>query len=463
MKISFHGACQEVTGSCILIETAKTKFLVDCGIFQGRLFAEKHNLEKFSFDPKTVDFVLLTHAHLDHCGRLPKLYREGFRGKIYCTNATADFTEIMLLDSAHVILEEAKRYRHQPLYSKSDVEKLIKSFSPLPYRQTQKVNEEVKIKANDAGHILGSAIFEVWIKENSSPRFAGEAGQEKKLVFSGDLGNPPAPIVKDTEFVAGADLVFVESTYAGKIHEPSSQRLQLLRQAIQESVGQGGVLLIPAFALERTQEVLYELNYLAENKKIPFVPIFVDSPLAIKATAVYKKYVDLYDQESKALVMKGDDLFNFPGLHYTESTEESKTINTTPPPKVILAGSGMCIGGRMPHHLKFNLPNPKSQLLIISYQVKGSLGRKLLDGAKFVTIDGQKLKVEAKTSAIGGYSSHADHPKLLNWVSQIINPKPKEVFIVHGEKPANEALASDLKDKLNLKPRIPESGQVYEF
>jgi len=393
LKITFCGGTGSVTGANFLIETEGKKILVDCGLTQGTKLADDINWAPFIYDPKEIDMLFVTHAHVDHLGRIPKLINEGFRGKIYCTNATADFTEIMLLDSAHVISEEAKRYRHQPLYSKSDVEKLIKSFSPLPYRQTQKINEEIKIKASDAGHILGSAIFEVWIKENGSPRFVGEAGWGKKLVFSGDLGNPPAPIVKDTEFVAGADLVFVESTYAGKIHEPSSQRLQLLRQAIQESVGQGGVLLIPAFALERTQEVLYELNYLAENKKIPFVPIFVDSPLAIKATAVYKKYVDLYDQESKALVMKGDDLFNFPGLHYTKSTEESKTINTTPPPKVILAGSGMCIGGRMPHHLKFNLPNPKSQLLIISYQVKGSLGRKLLDGAKFVTIDGQKLKI----------------------------------------------------------------------
>lgn len=454
MQISFHGACQEVTGSCILVETSQTKFLVDCGAFQGRLFTEKHNLEKFTFDSKTIDFILLTHAHLDHCGRLPKLKKEGFSGKIYCTPATADFTQIILEDSAHVILEEAQRHHHPVLYLESDVLHLLPLLNPISYHQQVQLTKDIKIKASDAGHILGSAIFEAWINEN---------GTEKKLVFSGDLGNPPAPIVKDTEFIAGADLVFIESTYAGKTHEPSLQRLQLLHQAIQESIGQGGVLMIPAFALERTQEVLYELNYLVENKKIPPIPIFVDSPLAIKATAVYKKYVDMYDDESKALIMKGDDLFNFPGLHYTKSTEESKTINKTPPPKVILAGSGMCIGGRMPHHLKFNLPDAKNQVLIVSYQAQGSLGRELLAGAKTVEIDGETVKVKAKISAIGGYSSHADHPKLLNWAAKFIDPKPKEIFVVHGEKPANEALAQGLNEKLDIKAQIPEYGKIYEF
>ncbi len=454
MKISFHGACQEVTGSCILIETQSLKFLVDCGIFQGQHFASKRNLEKFSFDPKTIDFVLLTHAHLDHCGRLPKLFKEGFLGKIYCTEPTADFAEIMLADSARVILEEAKRNNIQPLYRESDVLEMIRHFEPLPYREIKKIADSIKIKMIDAGHILGSAIFEVWITEK---------GKEKKLVFSGDLGNPPAPIVRDTEFINDADLVFVESTYGGKIHEKSSERLKLLHQAIIDSVGSGGVLMIPAFALERTQEVLYELNYLAENKKIPYVPIFVDSPLAIKATAVYKKYVDMYDQQSQELIMKGDDLFNFPGLKYTASTQESKSINTTPPPKVILAGSGMCVGGRMPHHLKFNLANPKNHLLIVSYQAEGSLGRELLNGAKLVIIDEEKIKVKAKVSAIGGYSSHADHPKLLNWLGKITSPKPSKIFIVHGEEAGNEALASDIKNKLKIASQIPEYGQVYQF
>ncbi|MFA6410836.1 MAG: MBL fold metallo-hydrolase [Candidatus Buchananbacteria bacterium] len=454
MKISFHGACQDVTGSCILIETEKSKFLVDCGMFQGEQFASQHNLEKFSFNPKQVDFVLLTHAHLDHCGRLPKLGKEGFGGQIYCTPATADFAEIILLDSAHVILLEAQRNQTQPIYLEQDVNEILPLFSPWPYEQEKEITPEIKIKIRDAGHILGSAIFEVFIKEN---------GQEKKLVFSGDLGNPPAPIVKDTEFIDGADLVFIESTYAGRIHEQKEERQQLLRQAIIESVGQGGVLMIPAFALERTQEVLYEIHQLQEANQIPDLPIFVDSPLAIKATAVYKKYVDMYDQESKDWIMRGDDLFNFPGLKYTPSVLESKAINTTPNPKIILAGSGMCTGGRMPHHLKLNLTDPKSHVLIIAYQAPGSLGRELLDGAKTVIIDGQKIKVKAKVSAIGGYSSHADHPKLMAWLQKIIQPKPGKIFVIHGEKESNLALADDIEKKLNLSPVIPEFNKIYEF
>ena len=454
MKISFHGACQEVTGSCILVETKKTKFLVDCGAFQGADFTLQKNLDSFGFKPRDIDFVLLTHAHLDHCGRLPKLYNEGFRGKVYCSAPTLDFTAIMLLDSARVILKEAKNKGVKPLYLAEDVNHLMQCFKALDYQQSSVVAKDIEITLRDAGHILGSAIFEVWVTEGK---------KKQKLVFSGDLGNPPAPIIKDTEFIDGADLVFIESTYAGIIHEPGSERLQLLRQAIKESVGKGGVLLIPAFSLERTQEVLYELNHLVENKMVPQIPIFVDSPLAIEATAVYKKYVDLYDQESRNLIMAGDDLFNFPGLHYTKTIEESKTINNTLPPKVILARSGMCVGGRIPHHLKFNLGNFRNHLLLISYQVEGSLGRRLLAGAKQVVIDGEKINVKAKVSAIGAYSSHADHPKLINWLGKINNPKPQTVFILHGESPANQKLASAAEKDLKLKPIVGQYNQVYEF
>ncbi|MFA5021834.1 MAG: MBL fold metallo-hydrolase [Patescibacteria group bacterium] len=453
MKVSFHGACREVTGSCILVETKKSKFLVDCGIFQGKHFYSPRNLDLFSFDAKSIDFVLLTHAHLDHCGRLPKLVEEGFAGTVYSTDATADFAEIMLLDSANVILHESQRDSLKPLYLESDVKAVMKLFSPIAYDRIQQITPEIKIQLRDAGHILGSAIFEVWITED---------GQEQKLVFSGDLGNPPAPIVKDTEFVTGADLVFMESTYAGITHESSEQRVELLRSAIKNSVGQGGVLLIPSFALERTQEVLYEIHRLQENNQIPPVSVFVDSPLAIKATAVYKKYIDMYDEESRAWIMRGDDLFNFPGLKYTSSVAESKTINITPPPKVILAGSGMCTGGRMPHHLKFNLSNPKTHLLIIAYQVPGSLGRELLDGAKRVIIEGETIGVRAQVSAIGGYSSHADEPKLMNWVSQIVKPKPQKIFVVHGEEERNLILRKVLQQS-GLEAIVPEYDKIYEI
>ncbi|MFA6322780.1 MAG: MBL fold metallo-hydrolase, partial [Candidatus Buchananbacteria bacterium] len=423
MKISFFGAAGEVTGSCTLIETGQTKFLVDCGIFQGEAFSDQRNRNKFPFLVSEIDFVLLTHAHLDHCGRLPKLAKEAFKGSVYCTAATADFAEIMLLDSERVIAEEAQKLNQPPLYSQADVLKITKNLSPLEYGQEVKINQDIKIRCRDAGHILGSAIFEIWIKED---------GQEKKLVFSGDLGNPPAPIVKDTELIDEADLVFVESTYGGIIHEPADERISKLRSAIIESAGQGGVLMIPAFALERTQEVLYELNELVENKEIPAMPIFVDSPLAIKATAVYKKYVEMYDDESKRLIASGDDLFNFPGLKYTPTVSDSKGINDVPGAKVILAGSGMCNGGRIPHHLKRYLSHKQNHLLIISYQAEGCLGRQLLDGAKKVLIEGEEVIVRAKVSAIGAYSSHADQPKLINWLKGFSKTKPKKVFIMHG-------------------------------
>jgi len=454
MKISFHGACQEVTGSCCLVETDQHRFLVDCGMFQGGQFAEERNLDPFGFDPKSIDFVLLTHAHMDHCGRLPKLYKKGFRGKVYCTAPTLDFAYLMMLDSARVILEEAETEYREPLYTVADVKKLIQYFEALPYRRERRLRPEVKVRFRDAGHILGSAIIEVWIKDK---------GEEKKLVFSGDLGNPPQPLVKDTEFIEGADYLITESTYGGRIHEPASLRLKMLRQAIIESVGKGGVLMIPSFALERTQEVLYELNYLVENKKVPPVPIFLDSPLAIKATEVYRKYSYLYDKESRALLAAGDDLFNFPGLEYTRTKRQSKKINRLPPPKIIVAGSGMCTGGRMVHHLKFYLSNPLNHLLIIAYQVPGCLGRKLLDGAKTVETAGERVKVKAKISAIGAYSSHIDQPKLLHWVKIMKKPKPGKVFVVHGEEKRNLMVVDGLRKKLGLKGIMPEQGKEYDI
>lgn len=453
MKISFHGACQEVTGFCCLVETDKAKFLVDCGMFQGGKFAEEHNLEPFSFDPKSIDFLLLTHAHADHCGRIPKLYKEGFSGKTYCTEATKDFAHLMLVDSARIIFEEALAEDRLPLYLDQDVALAIQNFEGVAYRAPKQITPEIKINLRDAGHILGSTFFEVWVKED---------GKEKKIVFSGDLGNPPAPLVEDTEFIDGADIVVVESTYGGRIHEPAEMRLQMLREAIMESVGAGGVLMIPAFALERTQEVLYEMNYLVENKKIPPIKIFVDSPLAIKATEVYRKYSYMYDKEARDLIKAGDDLFNFPGLTFTPSKEDSKKVNLMPPPKVILAGSGMCTGGRMVYHLKFNLGNPLNHLLFIGYQAQGSLGRRLFDGEKDVVVAGERVKVRAKVSAIGAYSSHADQPKILHWVKMMTAPKPKQVFVVHGETKESLMVVDGLKAKLGLDAVSPKREEVFE-
>ncbi len=453
MHITFHGAAREVTGSCHLIDTDHSRLLIDCGMFQGRKFAEEENADDFPFDPKSIDAVVLTHAHMDHCGRLPKLVKDGFRGSIFCTAATRDFAAVMLRDSAKVIWWEAKKDQRPPVYENKHVTQAVRQMVAVPYHQTKRVTDDVTVELFDAGHILGSAFARLTV---------GRGSDRKTVLFSGDLGNPPAPIVRDTEPAVGADYVVVESTYGNRVHEPASQRLQLLQQAVEQSVKRGGTLMIPAFALERTQEVLYELNHLVENDIVPDVPIYVDSPLAIAATAVYKKYTKYYDKESKALIQAGDDLFNFPGLQYTKTVQQSKKINSTNPPKVILAGSGMLVGGRMMHHLKRYLPDPNSHLLIISYQPKGGLGRKLLDGARFVMVDDDRIPVRCHISAIGGYSSHADQPKLLRWLEAVKQPQPQKVFIVHGEPPAAQALAQKLQSR-GVTAVVPAKDQRHSL
>ncbi|MDD2806969.1 MAG: MBL fold metallo-hydrolase [Patescibacteria group bacterium] len=454
MKISFHGACREVTGSCHLVDTGQTRFLVDCGLFQGGDFAAKKNFEAFDFDPKSIDFVILTHAHLDHCGRLPKLCQEGFSGPIYCTPPTGDFTEIMLIDSARVIFEEALAKNELPLYLDQDVKKMIGQFKTIDYHQTTKLSADVNLTFFDAGHILGSAFVGLTI---------GRGLKKKTIVFSGDLGNPPVPLLPATESIGGADFVVLESTYGGRIHEPASLRHDMLRDIFRQTIGRGGILMIPAFSLERTQELLYELNHLVENKEVPSVPVYVDSPLAIKATAVYRKYNSLFNAESKKLIKAGDDIFEFPKLKYVTSPKLSKALNDDNKSKVIIAGSGMCNGGRIIFHLQHHLGNAKNQLLIIGYQAEGTTGRLLLDGARSVDIRHQRISVKAKITAIGAYSAHADQPKLLHWVKQISKPKPKQVFLVHGEYKATLMVADGLKQKLNIKAVVPEYGQIYEI
>lgn len=454
MKISFHGACREVTGSCVLIETKKTKFLLDCGMFQGESFALSRNFDAFSFDSKSINFVLLTHAHIDHCGRLPKLYKEGFRGKIYCTSATTDLVRLMLADSSKIIAREAREVGVEPFYSEDDAASVMKLFHDLPYDEEIIIAGGIRVRLKNSGHILGSCFFEIWVREGK---------EEKKLVYSGDLGNSPARIIRDLENVDGADIVFSESTYAGVEHESRDEGIKIIRKAIVDCINKRGVLMIPIFALEKVQEILYELNNLVENKKIPYVPIYLDSPLAIRATDVYKDYEYLYDKDSMKLIVSGDDLFDFPGLEMTMTPDDSKKINNIPAPKVVLAGSGMCNGGRITHHLKFNLSDPNSHVLLVAYQVKGSLGRKLLTGHKSVNIDNLNIPVRAKVSIVNSYSAHADHGAIINWLKKIKNPKPRHVFIMHGEEESSDLMAQDIKKKVKTDAIVPESDQIYEF
>ncbi|MCK9393581.1 MAG: MBL fold metallo-hydrolase [Candidatus Paceibacterota bacterium] len=449
MKIFFCGACREVTGSCILVETEKIKFIVDCGLFQDDKSKMK-NSYSFGFDPSEIDFVLLTHAHTDHCGRLPKLYKEGFRGNIYCTPVTIDLSEQMMIDSAKVFLSDDNI---NPIYFPLDVEKTMTCFSPVPYGQDYSINKEVRIKLSDAGHILGSAIFEVWIKDGKN---------EKKLVFSGDLGNSPAPIVKDTEFVNGADVVFIESTYGTKTHMSRELGRSKLKESIVEVIKDKGTLVIPVFALERTQEIIFELKNIFKNENVKEIPVFLDSPLAVRVTDIYRRYSNYFDEEVKKLVGKKDDLFYFDGFKMTRKKGDSLGFSRLSNPKIVLAGSGMCNGGRVLDHLKKNLPIANNRVLIISFQVEGSLGRKLAEGAKEVIIGEKKVKVRANVSKIEAFSSHADFPRLLAWIRKIKNPSPKNVFVIHGEEDLSVDVAKVLKSDLGLNAIVPEYGKVYE-
>lgn len=449
IKLSFFGATRIVTGSNYLLETDKTKILVDCGIFQGTRHIEEKNYEDFPYNPKEIDFLLITHAHLDHIGRVPKLYKDGFRGKILATKPTKDFACETLLDSQDILEKEAKNLKKEPLYQITDIEESLKLTEGVDYGQKINLSKGISCQFRDAGHILGSAIIELWV-------------EKKKIVFSGDLGNPPVPLLKPTEFIDEADYVLIESTYGDRNHEAKKHRQDILENVIENTVTKGGTLMIPAFALERTQELLYELNELVENNRIPRIPVFVDSPLAIKSLEVYKKYPEYYNKKAIYLIKSGDDLFKFPGLTFTKTVEESKQINNVKPPKIIIAGSGMSTGGRILHHEIRYLPDPNSCLLIISYQVAGSLGRRILDSEKEVKIFNEMVPVRARIEAIGAYSAHADQQELYNWLARFKSPS-KRVFVIHGEEGPALALVQLIKDHLGIDASAPMLGDMVKL
>ncbi len=449
MKLHFHGAAQMVTGSNYLLETNNTKILIDCGMFQGAQHVENRNYEKFPFNPKEIDYLLVTHAHIDHTGRIPKLYKDGFRGKILTTEPTKDFTYIMLEDSQGILKKEARHLGQKPLYEIADVQESLKLIKSIDYGKKISLGKEISCRFRDAGHILGSALIEIW-------------AENKKLVFSGDLGNQPVPLLKPPELIDEADYIIIESTYGDRIHENKRKRRNLLENVIEDTIAKGGTLMIPAFALERTQELLYELNGLVENHRIPKVPVFVDSPLAIKALEVYKKHPKYYNKKATYLIESGDDLFKFPGLILTRKTNESKQINNVKPPKVIIAGSGMSTGGRILHHEIRYLPDPNSCLLIVSYQVAGSLGRRVLDGAKEVKIFREMIPVRAEVRAIGAYSSHADQQDIHKWLSRFKKPV-KKIFVTHGEEGPALSLIQFIKDHLGIEALAPMLDDVVEL
>ncbi len=443
MRLVFYGGAGSVTGSNYCLESGGHKILIDCGLFQGTHYAERQNFEPFLYDPSEIEALFVTHPHLDHVGRIPKLFQNGFRGKVYSTRPARDLAELALIDSEHILGKEAEREGRPPIYIASDVAKTMASWEGVEYHASVSQGPFVAT-FYDAGHTLGSAFILV-------------EAEGKRVVFSGDLGNTPAPIIPPTEPLVPADYCLIESTYGDRVHVGVDERREALEDAIEDTVKAGGVLLIPAFALERTQELLFHLHQLFKEGRVPHVPVFIDSPLAIKMTAVYKKYESYFNSTSSHLARSGSDILNFPGLKLTLTTEESKGINHVPGPKVIIAGSGMSHGGRILHHERRYLPDPKSMLLIVGYQAKGSLGRRILDGAEMVTIMGEEVPVRARVRFISGYSAHADQPRLLAWL------KPqrmalKKVFVVQGEPEATQALREKIEDELAIPAVVPKVG-----
>jgi metallo-beta-lactamase family protein len=444
MKITFYGAVDGVTGSKYLLESDDQKILIECGLFQGNDIEERKNWENFPFDPHELDTVIVTHSHIDHIGLLPKLVKDGFDKKIYSTDATRDFCNIFLPDSCNILNKDLSK--DQMIYSVEDVNKTINLFEPLTYHHKVNIGKNIYLTFFDAGHILGSAIVKIEV-------------DGKIIIFSGDLGNPPVPIIKDTEFIEDANYVVLESTYGDRTHKLHHERKSELEKSIEDAYTKNGTILIPAFAMERTQELLYELQDLILNNRIPKIPIYIDSPLAIKATNIYPKYIKYFDSEAKKTIKNKDHLFDFPNLKIINNVAESKQIDYDNNPKIIIAGSGMSTGGRILFHEKAFLPNPSTTLLIVGYQVDGTVGRQLQDGAKTVNILNQKVNVRAEIRTLNSYSAHADQPKLLHWLKQ--NKKISHVFLVHGEDNAKKTLKSKIQDQLGYQTSIPKLGESF--
>lgn len=456
IKVTCLGGAGSVTGSSYLVESTNGKrVLVDCGMFQGGRMMENRNSADWGFDPGAISTLLLTHAHIDHSGRIPKLVKDGFKGKIITSPPTAELCEIMLLDSAHIQEMDAewqtrKNKRRSkgpvlPLYTTEDAEKSIKLFSPVERDIIMDVEPGIRARLRNAGHILGSSILELWVE--------GSDG-EVKIVFSGDIGRHDQLILKDPYEIFAADYLFIESTYGNRLHRSFDDSKKELLEAIQYASSNGEKVIIPAFAVERTQEILYILAELHRNGDLPKMPIYLDSPLAIKATEIFRKNKKYYDEEAMAIVNKGFDPFYMPNLKFTASTRESIEINETQGPAIIMAGNGMCTAGRIKHHLKHNLWRQGASLVLVGFQAMGTTGRKIVEGAKSVKIFGENVSVKAKVYTIGGFSAHADQKDLLEWVSHFAESGPR-VFVVHGETTSSQALADKIRQNFKLDAHVP--------
>lgn len=466
MKIQFCGASSGVTGSCHLITTENYKILLDCGQFQGGKAMDAMNYEEFPFDPADVDYMVLSHAHIDHCGRIPLLVKRGFKGDIYCTDATADLLEVMLKDSGYIHEKEADwknrkneragRPLVEPLYTCNDAMEALKFIKPVLYDQLIELNPEMQIVFNDAGHILGSAITELWVTEGETT---------SKIVFSGDLGVMDRPILRDPTIIKKADYVIMETTYGNRLHPQNSMDVKTLMDVVVKTARRGGTVVIPSFAVGRTQELIYEFNNFYEHNKeyqkdLENLMVYVDSPMATTATEVFRKNAQVFDEDMKETITKGDNPLDFKNLKFTRSTEDSMWLNQDRKPKVIISASGMCEAGRIRHHLKHNLWDPKSSVIFVGYQAEGTLGRLLVEGAEKVTLFGEEICVNAEIYNLEGFSGHADRDGLLTWLGGF-QKEPKHIFLVHGEPDAKEAFAGTVKEQLGYDPVVVQGNSEF--
>lgn len=460
-KLTFRGGAGTVTGSCYLLETENLRLLVDSGLFQGKRELRTLNYRNPLVPLNTIDYILLTHAHIDHSGLIPRFYKNGFRGKVLATRATVELCEVMLPDSGHIQELEAEwknrkakrrgEKPYPPLYTADDAVNCMQCFQPVSYGEDVQLDEQVRVRFLDAGHILGSAIIEVWVKEGD---------QEIKIVFSGDLGNSGTSIVRDPFQVTAADYLLIESTYGNRLHESIIDESARIKEIILETIANRGNVIIPAFAVGRTQQILYTLNGMVESGELPRIPVFIDSPMAVSATKIFRDCRECYNQETLWLLRKGDDPFYFPGLKCVRSVEESRALNNYKEGAVIISASGMCDAGRIKHHLKHNLWRPESSVIFIGFQAEGTLGRRILDGAKKVKIMGELINVAAKIYSLQGFSAHADQAGLLKWVSGFTQ-KPRRVFIVHGEASESAALAELVTNETGIATSIPKFSEEY--
>ncbi len=464
MRLSFLGAARTVTGSQYLLRTDHGRVLVDCGMFQGRRHMREQNRMDFHFNPAKIDHVILTHAHIDHCGLLPRLVANGFRGRITTTEPSADLCEILLLDSAYIQEEDArydlmKWQQHgrqgpppEPLYTQEDVPPTLDLLRVAEYDETVQIAPWLRARFADAGHILGAASVELWL---------GEGADVTKVVFSGDLGQAGQPLLRDPQPVAEADYLIIESTYGNRLHAPTEENRAAFARIVKKTIERRAHLIIPAFAVGRTQDVLYELNKLVESGEVKPVPVYLDSPLAIRATKIVRKHRDCFDAEARAMLAAGDQPTDFPGLRFTPSVEESKAINTTEGPFIVIAASGMCTAGRIRHHLRNHISHKDDTMLLVGFQAAGTTGRYLQDGGKDVKLFKEWYPVKADIVSLSGFSAHADLKGLVDWASQVKGVRG--AFVTHGEENACLDFAATLHRRLGMKSYAPEAGYTVEL